>query len=606
MNDFQRLFRFVRPYLSLLGFSLLLLLFAGLFEVLTTALPIFLFDQVLVAPQSAPVPVIDKTAFLQSCLNLIPGSIVTQLSVALLLLTLLKGISLYYSNYSMSHVGQGVVRDLRNNLFHHVLDQSMAFFSLNSTGRLMSRMSSDVDQVQEAVSTLLADLFREVVLLLALMAWVLYLDWKLAALSLLIAPAAAILTLTMGKRIRLVTVKSREDVANLSDQLQQSITGMRILKAFGMEKYEEAHFAKGASRLFSSNMKAARILFLNSPVMEFLAVLAFIPVLFYAQARILEGTLTLGYFGGSLFSLFRMYDPIRKLSRMHVQFERAFASAGRIAELFDTHIEIKDHPDARKLEGISERIEFRDVCFDYCDSASPDPVLHHISLRVNRKQVIALVGSSGSGKSTLVGLIPRFYDPTSGCIQIDSTDIRQFTQASLRSQIAVVTQETFLFNDTIRNNIAYGDVGSSEDRVIEAAKAALAHEFILRFPKQYDTIIGERGQRLSGGERQRISIARAILKDAPILILDEATSALDSESEKLVQQALINLMQDRTTFVIAHRLSTIRNADLIVVLEHGRIVESGTHDSLIERDGPYRRFFRLQTEEAFLPAENCQ
>jgi subfamily B ATP-binding cassette protein MsbA len=398
-------------------------------------------------------------------------------------------------------------------------------------------------------------------------------------------------------------VKSREDVANLSDQLQQSITGMRILKAFGMEKHEEAQFAKGASRLFSSNMKAARILFLNSPVMEFLGVLAFVPLLFYAHARISEGTLTMGMFGGSLFSLFRMYDPIRKLSRMHVQFQRAFASAGRIVELFDTHIEIKDHPNARKLEGISKSIEFRGVGFDYGDSTSPDPVLHHISLSVERRQVIALVGSSGSGKSTLVGLIPRFYDPTSGSILIDSMDIRQFTQSSLRSQIAVVTQETFLFNDTIRNNIAYGDIGAADGRIMKAAQAALAHDFILRFPKQYDTIIGERGQRLSGGERQRISIARAILKNAPILILDEATSALDSESEKLVQQALTNLMRDRTTFVIAHRLSTIRNADLIVVLDRGRIVESGTHDSLVEQDGPYRRFFRLQTEDAFLPGD---
>ena len=602
MNDFRRLFRFIRPYVPVLAFSLLLLLFAGWFEVLTATLVQPLFDDVLVPEAGASTDVTNKLALVRHYLSLLPGSDIARLSLALLLLTLLKGLFLYYSNYAMSHVGQSIVRDLRNNLFTHVLDQSLAFFSLNSTGRLMSRMSSDVDQVQEAVSTLLADLFREVVLLLSLVILVFYLDWKLAALSLLIGPAAAILTMTMGKKIRLVTVKSREDVANLSDQLQQSITGMRILKAFGMEKYEQMQFAKGASRLFSSNMKAARILFLNSPVMEFLAILAFIPLLFYADARKGAGTLSMGMFATVLVSLFRMYDPIRKLSRMHVQFSRAFASAGRIMELFDTHIEIKDHPNARKLEGIRESIEFRDVSFDYGDSTSPDPVLHHISLRVERKQVVALVGSSGSGKSTLVGLIPRLYDSTSGSILIDSMDIRQFTQSSLRSQIAVVTQETFLFNDTIRNNIAYGDMGAPEERIVEAAHAALAHDFILRFPKQYETVIGERGQRLSGGERQRISIARAILKNAPILILDEATSALDSESEKWVQQALTNLMQDRTTFIIAHRLSTIRNVDRIIVLDHGRIVESGTHDSLIERDGPYRRFFRLQTEEAFLPA----
>ncbi len=569
---------------------------------LTTTLVQPLFDTVLVPEANASTALTDKLALVQHYLSLLPGSNIVQLSIALLLLTLLKGIFLYNANYGMSHVGQSVVRNLRNNLFSHVLDQSMAFFSLNSTGRLMSRMSSDVDQVQEAVSTLLADLFREVVLLLSLIVLVFYLDWKLAALSLLIGPAAAILTMSMGKRIRLVTIKSREDVANLNDQLQQSITGMRILKAFGMEKYEQAQYAKGAERLFRSNMKAARILFLNSPIMEFLAVAAFIPLLFYADARKEAGTLSMGMFATVMFSLFRMYDPIRKLSRMHVQYERALASAGRIMELFDTHIEIKDSPAAIKLEGIRESIEFRDVCFDYHDGKNPEPVLHHISLKVERRKVIALAGGSGSGKTTLVGLIPRFYDPTAGAILIDSMDIRQFTQSSLRSQIAVVTQETFLFNDTVRNNIAYGDMSASEEKIMQAATAALAHDFIMRFPKQYDTVIGERGQRLSGGERQRISIARAILKNAPILILDEATSALDSESEKLVQQALINLMQDRTTFVIAHRLSTIRNADLIIVMDRGRIVESGTHDSLLEQDGPYRRLFRLQTEETFMPA----
>ncbi|HYK88643.1 MAG TPA: ABC transporter ATP-binding protein [Acidobacteriota bacterium] len=598
MNDFRRLFRFVKPYLAALIFSLVLLVFAGFFEVLTTALAIPLFDDIL-NPGSAPNA---KFAFLKHYLSLIPGSGITQLAVALVTLTFFKGVCLYHSNYRMSYVGQRVVMDLRDQLYSHVLKQSMGFFSLNSTGRLMARMGSDVEQVQEAVSTTISELFREVVLLAALLVWVFYIDWKLAGISLLIAPAALAMTLIMGKRIRRVSLKSRENVAALHDRLQQSITGMRIVKAFGMEHHEESRFRKSNVDLFWTNMRASRILFLNSPMMELLGVLCFVPLLYYAHARIAERTLSFGAFGGSLFSLFRMYDPMRKLSRIHVQFQRAFASASRIVDLFDTHIEIQDRPNARRLTGIRESIEFKNVTFDYRDTTGESLVLKDINLRIYPKQVVAFVGSSGSGKTTLVGLLPRFYDVTAGAVRIDQVDIREYSQESLRKQIAIVTQDTFLFNDTIRNNILYGDPSASEERIVEAAQAALAHDFIMQFPMKYDTPIGERGQRLSGGERQRISIARAILKNSPILVLDEATSALDSESEKLVQQALSNLMHDRTTFVIAHRLSTIRNADIIVVLEQGQIEEMGTHDSLMELNGLYSRFFRLQTVDSFSTA----
>jgi subfamily B ATP-binding cassette protein MsbA len=597
MNEFRRLSVFIRPYSGKLAFSLLLLFFAGIFEAITTSLAIPLFDKVLVVDPDSVSNTPQRMAFLQHYLSLIPGSIITQLAVALLSLTFFKGLCLYYSNYSMSYVGQSVVMDLRNRLFGHVLSQSMGFFSLNSTGRLMSRMSSDVEQLQEAVSTTVGELFREIILLVALIALIFWIDWKLAILSLLIAPLVLGLTLTMGKRIRRVSLRGRENAATLNDQLQQSISGMRIIKAFVMESHEEKRFHKSATRLFYSNIKAAAILFLNSPVMEFLGVVAFIPLLYYAHWRILNGTLTLGLFGGSLFSLFRMYDPIRKLSRIHVQFQRALASATRIMELLDTHLEIQNRPGARVLKGFHDSIEFKNVSFDYVDRNGGTQVLKEIDLKVNRNRVIAIVGSSGSGKTTLVGLIPRFYDPSSGSVMIDGTDIREFTQSSLRKQIAIVTQETFLFNDTVRNNIAYGNIDASEEKIMEASRAALADDFIVQFPMKYNTLIGERGQRLSGGERQRISIARALLKDAPILILDEATSALDSESEKLVQQALTNLIRNRTTFVIAHRLSTIRDADTIIVLDQGRIVESGNHDALMSPGGSYRRFFRLQTEQ---------
>jgi len=602
MNDFRKLYPFIRPYRRRLALSLLLLFFVGICDSTAPTLSIPLFDNVL-APATVPSAGGGQTLsivqrYVSLILSLIPGRMIDQLALALLILTVLKGICVYYSNYFLAYLGQGVVMDLRNRLYQHVVAQSMSFFSLNSTGRLMSRMSNDVEQVQEAVSNVLADLFRQSVLIVALIVMVFAVDWKLALLSLLIAPLALGLTLGMGKRIRHVSRRAREDAANLNDQLQQTITGMRIIKAFGMEQHEESGFYKTAARLFRRNLKAAAILFVNSPVMEVLGVVAFIPLLYYAHSRITKDTLTLGLFSATLFLLFRMYDPIRKLSRIHVLIQRAMASAGRITELLDTHTEVPDQPRAQVLEGIRDSIEFRDVCFDYGDPNEETQVLRNINLKVNRNRIIALVGSSGAGKTTLAGLIPRFYDPTSGSVLIDGTDIREYTQSSLRSRIAIVTQETFLFNDTVRNNIAYGDIHASEDKIEEASRAALAHGFITQFPMKYQTVIGERGQRLSGGERQRICIARAILKNAPILILDEATSSLDSESEKLVQQALANLMQNRTTIVIAHRLSTIRNADTILVLDRGRIVESGNHESLLDRDGIYSKFFRLQSEES--------
>jgi subfamily B ATP-binding cassette protein MsbA len=398
MNEFRRLFRFVRPHLFLLGLSLLVLVFAGLFEVLTTALAIPLFDDVLIPAENQQIAETSRQAasklnLLLHYFRMIPGGDVMRLAIALLGLTILKGLSLYYSNYWMSRVGQHVVMDLRNELYSHVLRQSMAFFVLNSTGRLMSRMSSDVEQVQEAVSTSLAELFRETVLLAALVLWVFYIDWKLAILAMGIAPAAFLLTLTMGGRIRRVSLKSREEVAGLSDLLQQSITGIRIVKAFGMEQHEGGRFRGAARGLFRTNLKAARILFLNSPLMELLGVICFIPLLWYAHSRIVEGTLTVGFFGGSLFSLFRMYDPIRKLSRLHVHFQRAFASASRIMELLDTHIEIQDRPGARVLEAVNEAVEFRNVHFHYCSSAGRTRVLHDINLDVRHNQVLALVGS---------------------------------------------------------------------------------------------------------------------------------------------------------------------------------------------------------------------
>ncbi|MBN2241979.1 MAG: ABC transporter ATP-binding protein [Acidobacteria bacterium] len=596
MRAIDELYNFVKPYKRNIVLSLFLLAASAGLEALRFLLIIPLFDKVLI---SQPLPFktgMEQFAFLQVILDLMPGGIVWQVSLILVTLTLLKGIFIYCSDYLMGRVGQNVLTDLRNILFNHVIGQSMGFFASNSTGRLMSKMGNDVEQIQEAVSTVMAELFRESVVLAAMGVVVFVVDWKLALLTLLIAPPAFGLTYLLGKRSRIASLKGRQDTATLNDQLQQSLTGMRIIKAFGMESHESRHYKKTTLHLFRSNMRAMAVFFLSSPLLEFIGAVAFVPILFYAHRNITGSELTLGMFGSGLFALFRMYDPIRKLSRIHIRIQRSMAAASRISDLLGTHHEIQDRPDALDLEGILDSIEFRNVFFKYEDQSGKKEVLRDIHLKVKKNEIVAIVGSSGAGKSTLVDLIPRFYDPTSGSILIDGRDIRDYRQNSLRRQIAIVTQETFLFNDTVCNNIAYGNKNASMEQIIEAGRAAFAHDFIMGFPLQYQTPIGERGQRLSGGERQRISIARALLKNAPILILDEATSSLDSESEKLVQKALINLIRDRTTLIIAHRLSTVRNVDRIIVLENGRIVESGTHKSLMELQGRYSRFFRLQTE----------
>jgi subfamily B ATP-binding cassette protein MsbA len=509
---------------------------------------------------------------------------------------LMKGIGSYASSYLMADVGQRVVMDLRNALYRHILDQSAGFFAHGATGRLLSRINNDVGQVQQAVSETAGDLARESLALVGYAALLFYYDARLTIVCLTGAPLIIYPLIRLGQRVRRTTRRSQEALEHLSHLSAEAFTGHRIVKAFGMEAHETEKFKRSGYHLFRTNMKVTAALSTLPPLMELIGGIGMAAALVYGSQQIANGRLTPGQFALFIGSLFLMYGPAKKLSRVNANLQQAIAASERIFEMMDVHTEVQEQPDAAMLEPLHDRIEFRDVGFGYDEG--PGPIVRGVSFTVHAGQMIAIVGRSGAGKTTLVNLLPRFYDVSSGGIFIDGKDIRSATLASLRAQIGIVTQDTVLFDDTIASNIAYGSPKAAREEIEAAARAANAHEFIAALPDRYDTMIGERGQRLSGGQRQRLAIARALLKNAPILVLDEATSALDAESELLVQEALTNLMMNRTSFVIAHRLSTIRRADAIVVLEHGRVVEIGRHDELLARpDGTYATLYQLQLLE---------
>ena len=507
---------------------------------------------------------------------------------------LAKGLGSYFSAYLMTDIGQRVVRDLRDQLFRHILNQSAAFFSRRSTGQLMSRITNDVNQVQQAVSETIGDLLRESLSVLGYAVMMFYFDWRLALVCVTSAPLVVYPLVRLGQRVRRSTRRSQEHLEHLSHLTAEAFTGHRIVKAFAAERHEADRFASASDRLYKTNLKVTSTLSVLSPIMEFLGGVAIVGLLWYGRHQIAVAAMTPGDFLGFIFAAFMLYTPVKRLSRVNANLQQATAAAHRIFEMLDTHSEVHERPDARPLTGVSRTIEFRHVGFAY-DDGPGKPILRDVSFTVAAGQVIAIVGLSGAGKTTLVNLLPRFYDVTSGGVLVDGIDIRDFTLKSLREQIGIVTQETVLFDDTIARNIAYGAPGASPAAIEEAARAAHAHEFIHTLPERYETKIGERGQRLSGGQRQRLAIARALLKNSPILILDEATSSLDAESELLVQDALANLMRNRTAFVIAHRLSTVRRADAIVALERGRVAEIGRHDDLLARPGGvYAKLYALQ------------
>ncbi|MBO0724679.1 MAG: ATP-binding cassette domain-containing protein [Blastocatellia bacterium] len=592
MTEFSRLLRYLKPYRIIFAISVVLMIATGLLEGGTILLlkPIF---NAISGNQS-------KGGGLPFGQYLPQIGAVDLRAIAVLLvgLTLAKGVAEYFSSYFMSHIGQSVIADVRSSLYDHIMRQAAQFFSRHPTNELTAHLMSDTALVERAVSDTLRDMLRESVSMSVYLALLFYFNWRLASAILLLAPPVTYLVTNFNRRLRHYINSRQQSSAEMLDVAQESISSQRVVKAFGMEDYESGRFRAAARKQMRDQLRAMRIYFLSPIALETVGIVAFATLLIYVERSIKTRNMTLGEFAAFLVAMFKAYEPIRRLSRLQHDLQQGLTSSARIFKIMDEEVEMRDKPGAIALKRFARQIEFRDVSFRYGEGFDL-PALEHVSFKVRAGETVAVVGQSGAGKSTLTNLIPRFYDAASGAVLIDGHDVRDLQIASLRRSIAVVTQETHLFNDTVRANIAYGSYGLSDgdEAIRRAASAALADEFISRLPKGYNTVIGERGLILSGGQRQRLAIARAILKNAPILILDEATSALDAESEMLVQQALNNLMAGRTTIVIAHRLSTVRRADRIVALDAGRVVEMGAHHELLRLNGVYRRLYELQFAE---------
>ncbi len=572
MDIFKRLLQLAKPHAS----KFILAMFCMLVVGATTSALAFLVK-----------PALDEIFLKRN------SDMLMWIPIAVIVIYLIKGVCNYTQTILMSFIGQRVVADLRNNLYRRIQMQSLSFFTRNPTGILMSRITNDVAYVQGAVSEAVTSLLKDSFTLICLVFVIFYRDWQLAIIAMFIFPLTIYPIAKFGAKMRNIATRTQVTIGTLTTLLQETISGTRIVKAFSMEEYENRRFAKENEHLFKLALKSVSVNAISSPFMEFLGGIGIATIIFYGGYQVIKGVSTPGTFFSFLTALIMLYEPVKRLTNVNNTIQQGIAGAVRVFNIIDIVPDIKNDADAIELSKIARGIDIRDVTFCYEEA----PVLKNINLSIKAGEVVAFVGMSGGGKTTLVNLIPRFYDVSHGHIMIDGHDIRHVTIESLRGQIGIVTQQTILFNDTVRNNIAYGNIEKSDENIIQAAKAANAHDFIINLPNGYDTVIGEQGAKLSGGERQRISIARALLKDAPILILDEATSSLDTEAEIEVQDALEHLMKGRTTLIIAHRLSTIRNAHRILVLANGEIVEEGTHESLLEKRGEYFKFYNMQFKD---------
>jgi ATP-binding cassette, subfamily B, bacterial MsbA len=602
-----RLLRYVLPYWWQFLVSVALMALVGLLDAGRVLLIGPIFDRVLNPGSQGRTIQLFKLPGTERFLNLqqlVPSHFQnpwTVVAFALVAATVLKGIFDYAGTYLVNYAGFGMITDLRDDLYNAILRSSAAFFTKHTTGTLLSTMVNDIERVQYAMSGVLAEFLQQFFTLIFTAAVVVLLGGRLAWVLLLFVPVILYSSRKIGRQVRSTTRGGQDKLAEIQNILHETITGNRIVKAFGMENWEVERFRAAARRLFRANLRLVAAFAISSPLMDILGAIAIALLLLMGRDAINKHVFTAGTFLAFIVAVFKLYDPVRKFALFNNNFQQAVGASSEIFRFMDMEDEVREKPGARRMPKFTRTIRFVDVSFSYSNSkesvGDAPLVLHDVNLEVKAGEVLAVVGSSGAGKSTLVHLIPRFFDVSGGRILIDDSDVRDVTLESLRSQIGIVTQETVLFNDTVRNNIAYGQPHVSQKRVEEAARAARAYEFIRGLPEGYNTMIGERGVRLSGGERQRIAIARAILKNAPILILDEATSALDSESESLVQSALQNLISGRTVFVIAHRLSTVRRADRIVVLENGTIADIGAHEELMQKLGTYRRLYELQFAE---------
>lgn len=614
MNTYLRIISYVKPYWKHLVLTFLFTIFYALLNGASVYLTIPLLDTLF---QESATKKVQQQTQIEQAKSFLPdwvrdiqhsvtqtfnnyilsgdkADVLIKICIVILIAFLFKNIFAYLQGYFMAYVEYGAMKDLRDEAYRHLHKLPISYFKRERVGNLISRFTNDVNIVQSSISATFSNLIKEPLTILVFLGIALSISWQLTLFALIILPFSMAIIAWIGFKLRRQTTKLQEKLADITSILQETISGVKIVKAFGMEEFENKRFMKETREFFRLVLRIVRVRNASSPLTEFLSVIVGAFIIYYGGLLVLEkNTITASQFLGFLFAIFQMMPPIKELSSVNNRIQEASAAGDRIFEILDTEPDIKNAPDAVELREFKNSIHFRNVSFKYEDSE--EWVLEDISFSVNKGEIIALVGPSGGGKSTLVDLIPRFYDPTNGSIVLDEVDIRNYTLQSLRAKMGIVTQETFLFNTTIRENIAYGLTDCPIDKIIEAAKTANAHNFIMEMPQQYETIIGERGVKLSGGQRQRLTIARALLKNPEIMIFDEATSALDNESEILVQEAIERLMKNRTTFVIAHRLSTIRNATKIIVIDRGKITQLGTHEQLIaDEKGLYKKLYEMQ------------